>query len=118
MVSQTGRSLAGPPPVENTIETDAEPLEAPAQGILAQFRIFGGSLGIAASTAMLRTELIGIPTTFSKSDGIQTGMITRMAYARAFQKDMVAATAITGLAVVTIFFALWQSRKRGYKLSR
>jgi len=80
-----------------------------AQGIVAQLRIFGGSIGIAASTAILgtteRDQLGGIISS-SQLDNLEAaaktftpvqGHAVRQAYSDAFRKDMIVATLIAGL---------------------
>ncbi|KAG5981179.1 hypothetical protein E4U55_003212 [Claviceps digitariae] len=95
---------------------------ASAQGILAQLRILGGSLGIAASTAILRRETNGIASSSSfpvrraeqptPSDP-ETQRHARELYAQAFRTDMVVATAISGLAVAfTLVAVLLQHSRR------
>ncbi|KAI8632423.1 major facilitator superfamily transporter [Xylariaceae sp. FL1651] len=81
---------------------------APAQGIVAQVRVFGGSLGIAASSAILEIQLGGSVTpqqisslesggadlTPSQLDAI------RKAYSSAFREDMRVCTVIAGIALL------------------
>ncbi|ORY59463.1 uncharacterized protein BCR38DRAFT_444583 [Pseudomassariella vexata] len=85
---------------------------APSQGIIAQVRILGGSIGIAASAAILgvtlRTQLRGIvnpdqlasleshPDDFSQ---IQLDSI-RKAYSDAFSEDMRVCAVVAGVAIV------------------
>ncbi|KAI1109181.1 major facilitator superfamily transporter [Nemania sp. NC0429] len=84
---------------------------APAQGIAAQVRIFGGSLGIAASSAILQTTLqaqggsltsqhiSSAEAGFTNIDPDKTAMIRR-AYADAFRQDMQVCTIIAGTALL------------------
>ncbi|KAG6041347.1 hypothetical protein E4U41_004877 [Claviceps citrina] len=96
---------------------------ASAQGILAQLRILGGSLGIAASTAILRKEtktmgatpLHGVSTARAEqAAALSKGDARRIAdvHAEAFHADMVVATVVSGLAVVFTLVALLQQRRR------
>ncbi|KAF5137063.1 Multidrug resistance protein 3 [Metarhizium anisopliae] len=86
---------------------------APAQGILAQLRIFGGSLGIAASTAILRTKtqggLLPVGKRESQAPGSQSQSV-KMAFAEAFRTDMMVATAVSGAAVILALVAYWLRR--------
>ncbi|KAK8922730.1 Multidrug resistance protein 3 [Metarhizium anisopliae] len=86
---------------------------APAQGILAQLRIFGGSLGIAASTAILRTKtqggLLPVGKRESQPPGSQSQSV-KMAFAEAFRTDMMVATAVSGAAVILALVAYWLRR--------
>ncbi|KAG6175205.1 hypothetical protein E4U51_005061 [Claviceps purpurea] len=96
---------------------------ASAQGILAQLRIFGGSLGIAASTAILRKETDSTPASPSLSslhvtrsasmrranDGLSK---VRGTYGRAFHTDMIVATVLSGAAVAFTLAALLQRWRR------
>ncbi|OHW92792.1 major facilitator superfamily transporter [Colletotrichum incanum] len=85
---------------------------APAQGIIAQVRILGGSLGIAASTAILgnfiRNDLAGVvsPEYLSSLHGVgmnlteaQTAAV-RQAYTDSFRKDMQVGTILSGIAIL------------------
>ncbi|KZL75407.1 major facilitator superfamily transporter [Colletotrichum tofieldiae] len=85
---------------------------APAQGIIAQVRILGGSLGIAASTAILgnfiRNDLAGVvsPEDLSSVYGVgmnlteaQTAAV-RQAYTDSFQNDMQVGTILSGIAIL------------------
>jgi hypothetical protein len=95
---------------------------APAQGIIAQVRILGGSLGIAASTAILgtktREQLSGLsPTTLSPPiHGDITNMVSaeaqsvRQAYGHAFREDMRMCLAVTAAAVVLTGLAFRRRR--------
>ncbi|KAI0817782.1 major facilitator superfamily transporter [Xylaria sp. FL0064] len=85
---------------------------APAQGIVAQVRVFGGSLGIAASSAILgvsiQAQLGGSVTSqqISSAGGDGAGLspsnliAIRRAYADAFRQDMRVCTIIAGVALV------------------
>ncbi|GAO19274.1 hypothetical protein UVI_02062540 [Ustilaginoidea virens] len=72
------------------------PANASAQGIVAQMRMFGGSLGIAASTAILRAGMDGIPSRMSKrqTQTMAEQQNARLRYAEAFRTDMIVATAM------------------------
>ncbi|KAI0203864.1 major facilitator superfamily transporter [Astrocystis sublimbata] len=86
---------------------------APAQGIVAQVRVFGGSLGIAASSAILavtlRTQVGGSikPQQIAASvEGQEAGLTPsdlaaiRKSYADAFRQDMRVCAIIAGLALL------------------
>lgn len=87
-----------------------------AQGILAQNRILGGSIGIAAATAILgsteRRELASIVSTaelsslrvITKTLNAAQQQAIRQAYSDAFMESMHVSTAIAGFMVlVTVF---------------
>ncbi|KAI0413918.1 major facilitator superfamily transporter [Xylaria grammica] len=88
---------------------------APAQGIVAQVRVFGGSLGIAASSAILGVSLqaqVGGSVTLQQISSVEGGGVNlapsdlaaiRRAYANAFREDMRVCTIIAGIA---LFWAL------------
>ncbi|PHH60824.1 hypothetical protein CDD81_1121 [Ophiocordyceps australis] len=74
---------------------------APAQGILAQLRVLGGSLGISTSTVLVNAEsmrrLQGVVTINGRvghSEAVHT------AYSEAFRKGMLAAAAVSTMGVV------------------
>ncbi|KAK1969863.1 major facilitator superfamily transporter [Colletotrichum sublineola] len=85
---------------------------APAQAIIAQVRILGGSLGIAASTAILgnfiRKDLTGVvsPEYLSSLHGVGMSLTetqaaaVRQAYADSFRKDMQVGTILSGIATL------------------
>ncbi|KAI2628940.1 major facilitator superfamily transporter [Xylaria nigripes] len=85
---------------------------APAQGIVAQIRVFGGSLGIAASSAILGVSLqaeVGGNVASQQAIFLENGGASltsnelaaiRRAYADAFQKDMRVCTIVTGTALI------------------
>ncbi|KLU85967.1 hypothetical protein MAPG_04986 [Magnaporthiopsis poae ATCC 64411] len=96
---------------------------APAQGITAQMRVFGGSLGIAASSVILAREVqrqLGGELTAGQLAAVETRgpagiaaggdtsgqdmqrimALVRRAYADAFRHDMVLAAAVGAFAVV------------------
>lgn len=82
-----------------------------AQGIIAQVRILGGSLGIAASTAILgssqRRNLSDLVTpaqlasldSFAKTTSIEQLLAIRKTYSDAFSDDMKVAAVISGVAI-------------------
>ncbi|KAI1435364.1 major facilitator superfamily transporter [Xylaria sp. CBS 124048] len=85
---------------------------APAQGIVAQVRVFGGSLGIVASSAIsgasLRTEF-GRPMTSQQVFSIESSganltpselAAIRRAYANASREDMRVCTIVFGIALM------------------
>lgn len=82
---------------------------ASAQGILAQMRILGGSLGIAASTAILHKEMM---SGGGASLHVHVADRVRATYAEAFRTDMVVATVISAFAVLFTLVALQQRRRR------
>ncbi|TGJ85966.1 hypothetical protein E0Z10_g2812 [Xylaria hypoxylon] len=85
---------------------------APAQGIVAQVRVFGGSLGIAASSAILGVSLqaqVGGSVTSQQISSVEGGganldpsdlAAIRRAYANAFREDMRVCTIIAGVALL------------------
>ncbi|CRG90841.1 putative MFS-type transporter C1399,02 [Talaromyces islandicus] len=86
---------------------------APAQGIIAQLRILGGSLGISTSTVFLNTkasELSGLLTPQEQATLGQGGTplspeqrsAVHRAFSEAFHNDMVAAAAVSGAAVLVV----------------
>jgi hypothetical protein len=86
---------------------------APAQGIIAQLRILGGSLGISTSTVFLNTTvsaLSGLLTPQQQATLGQGGAplspeqrsAVHRAFSEAFHNDMVAAAAISGAAVLVV----------------
>lgn len=93
---------------------------APAQGIIAQLRILGGSLGIAASSAILavkqQTQLTGIVDPKSLADPDHTPLTpaqhaaVRQTYSDAFREDMIVAACVSGLALVFAFGAYKKNR--------
>jgi len=90
---------------------------APAQGIIAQVRILGGSLGIAASSAILAVQeqrgFAGIVSPEAASAGtsgltpVQAEAV-RAAFADAFTKDMRVCAAVVGVGMI---FALGTMRR-------
>jgi len=97
-------------------------LLAPAQGIIAQVRILGGSIGIAASTAILgakeRDTLLGILSP-GQLGLVQEGKANltdteaeavRHAYADAFGQDMTVAAAISAAAILLTLLAYRRNR--------
>ncbi|KAI0539271.1 major facilitator superfamily transporter [Xylaria digitata] len=85
---------------------------APAQGIVAQVRVFGGSLGIAASSAILGMSLqaqVGGSVTPQQISSVEGGganlspsdlTAIRRAYSGAFREDMRVCTIIAGIALL------------------
>ncbi|KAK2000657.1 major facilitator superfamily transporter [Colletotrichum falcatum] len=85
---------------------------APAQAIIAQVRILGGSFGIAASTAILgnfiRDDLAGVasPEYLSSVHGVGMSLTeaqaaaVRQAYTDSFRKDMQVGTILSGMAIL------------------
>ncbi|KAI0506132.1 major facilitator superfamily transporter [Xylaria bambusicola] len=86
---------------------------ASAQGIVAQVRVFGGSLGIAASSAILGMSLraqVGGSVTSQQISSVEGGggdnlapndlAAIRRAYAEAFREDMRVCTIISGIALI------------------
>ncbi|TRX90209.1 hypothetical protein FHL15_008937 [Xylaria flabelliformis] len=85
---------------------------APAQGIVAQLRIFGGSLGIAASSTILGLSLqtqVGGSVTSQQIASVEGGgadlalsdlAAIRRAYADAFHEDMRVCTIIAGIGLL------------------
>jgi len=81
-------------------------LTAPAQGILAQARVFGGSLGIAATTANLGSKARGliIKGELTPADLVGHGAAgsdsVRKMFTDAFTLDMYVSAAATGAAII------------------
>lgn len=95
--------------------TPTDTASAPAQGILAQARILGGSIGIAASSAILgvtlRSQLEGV-LTLEQGESLRgpNANLTevqlaavRHAFADAFTKDMHVSAVVAGVAVLLVF---------------
>jgi hypothetical protein len=90
----------------------AHTITAIAQGIVAQVRVLGGSIGIAASTAILgaveSNQLRGIVTSFqlaSPRDSQETFTTSqlqavRKAYSDTFNKDMMVCSIVAGICVL------------------
>lgn len=94
------------------IKKRADTIAASAQGIVAQVRVFGGSLGIAASSAILGISLqseVGrsvsphqISSIENSDSGLNQGELAaiRRAYADAFRKDMRVCSIVAGIALL------------------
>ncbi|KAI0442121.1 major facilitator superfamily transporter [Xylaria telfairii] len=101
---------------------------AAAQGIVAQVRVFGGSLGIAASSAILGLSLqahVGGSVTPQQIASVEAGgtdlapsdlAAIRRAYSDAFREDMRVCTIIAGIALLWAFGTY--SRKRTNRTER
>lgn len=102
--------------------------KAVAQGIIAQVRVLGGSIGIAASTAILGStfrrllreqgELLGLPGTPSAADtpAAKTSAalsLLRRTNAGAFKESMQVCSALTGLGVLATTL-VWRKERIGY----
>lgn len=86
--------------------------EAPAQGIVSQMRILGGSLGVAMSTALVHREISDNLGGISSPDGLvgmgrngngltqQQGQPVSRAYSNAFHNGMIAATVVSAAATL------------------
>jgi MFS family permease len=95
---------------------------APAQGILSQVRLLGGSLGIATSSALLNEKssqyLASILTpyeqaTIGSSDtplSNEQWSAVRFTYADAFKVEMKVATAVAACSVISAFGAFRKKR--------
>ncbi|KAI1652686.1 major facilitator superfamily transporter [Daldinia decipiens] len=94
---------------------------APAQGLMAQVRVLGGSIGIAASSAILGVklqELSGpdqpgeVPLLESGSKSQQQAQLeaTMLAYAGAFKEDMRVCTIIGAVAILLTFGTFSRNR--------
>ncbi|WPH02506.1 Hypothetical protein R9X50_00537100 [Acrodontium crateriforme] len=83
---------------------------AVAQGVVAQARVLGGSIGIAASTAILgatqRREIASAHQSAATGSAVQT-LAVRQAYADAFQRTMQVAAVIACVTVV-LTVGTWQ----------
>ncbi|KAL3442365.1 major facilitator superfamily domain-containing protein [Aspergillus insuetus] len=101
---------------------------APAQGIIAQLRILGGSLGISTSTifqnAQVRNHLTGLLTaselaTLGHSSGSQAPLsaekrsAVHKAFSDAFHNDMVAAVVVSGVAILVVLVGYRAGRRMG-----
>ncbi|KAF5636657.1 multidrug resistance 3 [Fusarium sp. NRRL 52700] len=95
---------------------------APAQGILSQVRLLGGSLGIAASSALLNEKsskyLSGVLTAYeqatigSSSSHLNSAQwsAVRYTYADTFQVEMKIATVVAACSVISAFGAFRKGR--------
>ncbi|KAM0285865.1 hypothetical protein ACHAO9_008457 [Fusarium lateritium] len=95
---------------------------APAQGILSQVRLLGGSLGIAASSALLNEKsssyLAGVLTPYEQATVGGSGThlsnaqwsAVRYTYADAFKVEMKIATAVAACSVISAFGAFRKQR--------
>lgn len=107
--------MVRPPPRQQRKMVKANRKTAAAQGIVAQVRVFGGSLGIAASSAILGLSLqarVGGSVTPQQIASVEAGgadlaqsdlAAIRRAYSDAFREDMRVCTIIAGIAL------LWRS---------
>jgi hypothetical protein len=90
---------------------------AVAQGIIAQVRVLGGSIGIAASTAILgvtqRRQLAGIVTpgqlatleSSAKSFTLEQQNAVRQAHSDAFRQDLRVCAIISGVCILVTLVA-------------
>ncbi|CAG9946739.1 unnamed protein product [Clonostachys rosea f. rosea IK726] len=96
---------------------------APAQGIVSQLRILGGSLGISASTLLLQNEIrqhlaglltaeqlqtlghVGTPLTEIQQEALE------LAYSNMFRNGMLIAAGVGGLGILTTLPAFRRERK-------
>jgi hypothetical protein len=69
-------------------------------------RIFGGSLAIAASTAIMRGKINELPEDNTRQ--YQKEIVKQ--YARAFRTNMIVTTVISGVAVLLALAAVWHRR--------
>ncbi|RFN46595.1 hypothetical protein FIE12Z_9171 [Fusarium flagelliforme] len=95
---------------------------APAQGILSQVRLLGGSLGIATSSALLNEKssqyLAGVLTPYEQATigSSETPLsnsqwsAVRYTYAGAFKVEMKVATAVAACSVISAFGAFRKQR--------
>ncbi|CAJ0550521.1 Ff.00g104510.m01.CDS01 [Fusarium sp. VM40] len=95
---------------------------APAQGILSQVRLLGGSLGIAASSALLNEKstnyLTGVLTPYEQATvGSSSTRLSntqwsavRHTYADAFKVEMKIATAVAACSIISAFGAFRKQR--------
>lgn len=102
-------------------------LTAPAQGIVSQLRILGGSLGISASTLLLQNEIrerlaglltaeqlqtlghVGTPLTEIQHEALE------LAYSNMFRNGMLVAAGVGGLGILTTLPAFRRERKNFQK---
>jgi hypothetical protein len=99
-------------PLEKCKDIKANKMVATAQGIVAQVRVFGGSLGIAASSAILGVTLkqqVGRSVTPQQLSSLGGGnanvtpgqlAVVRKAYSDAFREDMRVCTIIAAIALL------------------
>lgn len=99
--------LSPPPILTLLVPTNNTTYPAVAQGIIAQVRILGGSLGIAASTAILSTSQRHQAhlqpshlVTITKTASDEQSRALRAIYADSFSEDMKVAAAVAGAAVL------------------
>ncbi|KAF5018852.1 hypothetical protein F66182_9144 [Fusarium sp. NRRL 66182] len=107
--------------MQSTVEVPIRDF-APAQGILSQVRLLGGSLGIAVSSALLNQKsskhLTGVLTPLEQAtiDGPNTNLSSsqwsavRYTYSDAFKAEMKVATAVAACAVICTFGAVRKQR--------
>jgi hypothetical protein len=100
---------------------------APAQGILSQLRILGGSLGIATSTWFLQSQvndhLVGLlsPHELATLGGGGLGLsqeqrtAVQYVYSEAFKHGMVSATIVAGVGILVTFLAFPHGQRRAYR---
>lgn len=96
---------------------------AVAQGILAQMRMFGGSLGIAASSAILSKSVedeLGAAAGSAGSGAVNpealqlsdaAAALLRVIYSNAFRKDMWLSAIMAALATGCAFLIFKKSRR-------
>jgi hypothetical protein len=95
---------------------------APAQGIIAQARIFGGSFGIAASTALVERRTAQSFSSLKAVDALSTAAQSQElskayaeakseAYSKAFRDGMLASLVMASLAVI-VALSGWKRGQR------
>ena len=105
-------------------------LPATAQGIIAQVRVLGGSIGIAASSAILgvkmRTETGGIvvPDQLTHSGSGLASLapeqqaVVRRAYTLALREDMIVCCALLAVSIICAVFVYRKDRVSPAEMQR
>ncbi|RCI09029.1 hypothetical protein L249_4913 [Ophiocordyceps polyrhachis-furcata BCC 54312] len=121
--SGLGFGLSAAAATNLVIDEASDSDQAPAHGILALLRIFGGSLGISTSTILVHTEarkyLVGILTEEERAAKGRLGnklsefqwKAIRHVHTSAFSRGMVAASTVSGAAVLLALIAVRPRKK-------
>lgn len=97
--------MVNPPLPLSRPKIKANKSAAPAQGIIAQFRILGGSLGISASTVLLSKKASQVLSESGQPLSAEQRDAVHKAYSEAFHSDMIAAVAAAGAAILVVLVA-------------
>ncbi|ATY67332.1 major facilitator superfamily [Cordyceps militaris] len=84
---------------------------ASAQGALTQLRMFGGSLGISASTVLLHREISKLSSNPEMRLSAREWEAVRVAYSEAFRKCMLSATVVSAAGVLFALGGYWREKK-------